>query len=117
MKRLLGAPSVWLCLVFLATALVGPWLVGSSPEAIDLAHAYELPSAQHWLGTADNGVDLLSALTHGARLAGIIGLSVASLAHCSARGFTSPRWRSMIAARSDSQRLPSFSTVAPPAHL
>lgn len=79
MKRLLGAPSVWLCLVFLATALVGPWLVGSSPEAIDLAHAYELPSAQHWLGTADNGVDLLSALTHGARLAGIIGLSVVGI--------------------------------------
>jgi peptide/nickel transport system permease protein len=78
-KRLLGAPSVWLCGLFFASALLGPWLVRTSPEAIDLAHAYELPSAVHWLGTADNGVDLLSALAHGARLAGVIALSVVGI--------------------------------------
>ena len=37
------------------------------PAAIDLDHQYEAPSAAHVLGTADNGVDLLSALLHGAR--------------------------------------------------
>ncbi len=76
MKRLLRAPSAWLCGVFFLVALLGPWLVDASPDAIDLAHAYELPSARHWLGTTDNGVDLASALVHGARLAASISVSV-----------------------------------------
>ena len=42
------------------------------PDAIDLAHAYEAPSAAHLLGTGDNGVDLLAALVHGARVAALI---------------------------------------------
>lgn len=79
MKRMLTAPSVWGCAAFFVVALCGPWLVGRSPDQIDLAHAYELPSARHLLGTADNGVDLLSALIHGARLAGIISVSVVGI--------------------------------------
>lgn len=79
MKRLSRAPSVWLCALFLLVAAVGPVLVPISPHAIDLAHAYELPSRAHWLGTTDNGVDLLSALVHGARLAAKVSLSVIAL--------------------------------------
>ncbi len=78
-KRLWRAPSVWVCLLFLAIAALGPPLVTRTPDAIDLAHAYELPSDVHWLGTADNGVDLASALVHGARLAALISLSVVGL--------------------------------------
>jgi peptide/nickel transport system permease protein len=70
---------VWLCGLFALAAMCGPWLVSSSPARIDLAHAYELPSAAHWLGTADNGVDLLSALLYGARLAGVIALWVVGI--------------------------------------
>jgi peptide/nickel transport system permease protein len=58
---------------------LGPALVSTSPLAIDLAHAYELPSALHPLGTTDNGVDLLSALVHGARLAAVISASVVGI--------------------------------------
>lgn len=79
MKRLLAVPSVWVCLLFLAVASVGPWLVATPPDAIDLPHAYELPSRMHPLGTADNGVDLASALVHGARLAALISLSVVGI--------------------------------------
>ena len=79
MKRVLAAPSVWVCVLFLLAAVVGPWLVTTPPDAIDLPHAYELPSSTHWLGTADNGVDLGSALVHGARLAAVISLSVVVL--------------------------------------
>jgi peptide/nickel transport system permease protein len=78
-KRLLRAPSAWVCLAFFAVGLVGPWIVADSPYEIDLAHAFELPSREHWLGTADNGVDLLSALVHGARLAAIISASVVGI--------------------------------------
>jgi peptide/nickel transport system permease protein len=62
-------------LVFLAMAVVGPWLAPYSPLHIDLAHEYELPSAKHWLGTTDNGVDVLSALLYGARLSGVVAVA------------------------------------------
>lgn len=78
-RGLLSAPSLWVCALFLLTALIGPLLVGARPEAIDLAHAYELPTRAHLLGTADNGVDLLSALVHGARLSAVISLSVVGI--------------------------------------
>lgn len=77
-RRLLRAPSAWVCGLFLLIALFGPLVVSTEPDALDLAHAYELPSRLHWLGTADNGVDLLSALVHGARLSAIISISVVS---------------------------------------
>jgi peptide/nickel transport system permease protein len=79
LRRLLAAPSAWVCLLFLAIAALGPPLVSTPPDAIDLPHAYELPSSHHLLGTADNGIDLLSALVHGARLAAVISLSVVTL--------------------------------------
>jgi peptide/nickel transport system permease protein len=65
--------------VFFVAAWAGPWVAPYAPAAMDLRHAYELPSRHHWLGTTDNGIDLLSALLHGARLAAVIGISVVSL--------------------------------------
>lgn len=82
MKRLLRAPSAWVCAAFFLVAIFGPYLVSTSPHDIDLAHAYEPPSRAHWLGTTDNGVDLLSALVHGARLAAVISVSVVSISLC-----------------------------------
>jgi peptide/nickel transport system permease protein len=41
---------------------------------IALAEQYQLPSTRHWLGTADNGADILSTLLYGARLAAIVAL-------------------------------------------
>lgn len=64
--------GVVVSLVFLALAVFGPWLAPYSPFQIDLAHEYALPSALHWLGTSDNGIDILSVLLHGARLAGVV---------------------------------------------
>jgi peptide/nickel transport system permease protein len=66
-------------IAFFALAFVGPWIAPYDPEAIDLAHQFELPSNAHWLGTGDNGVDMLSVLLHGARLAGVIAVTVVGL--------------------------------------
>jgi peptide/nickel transport system permease protein len=63
---------------FLLLAIAGPWLAPHSPLAIDLAHEFELPSARHWLGTGDNGVDILSVILHGARLAGVVAFCTVS---------------------------------------
>jgi peptide/nickel transport system permease protein len=67
--------GVSVVLLFLLLAVIGPWLAPYSPRAIDLDAQYTLPSMQHWLGTADNGADVLSVLLYGARLAGIVALS------------------------------------------
>tara|TARA_B100001750_G_scaffold246103_1_gene267451 strand:+ start:963 stop:1757 length:795 start_codon:yes stop_codon:yes gene_type:complete len=64
--------------LFALAALVGPWLA-ADPGALDLDHQFELPSAAHLLGTADNGVDLLSAMLLGARLAATVALVVVGL--------------------------------------
>lgn len=75
MKRLRRASvGVLIAATFFLMALVGPWIAPYAPRAIDLHHQYELPSARHWLGTGDNGVDLLSVLLHGARLAAEVAL-------------------------------------------
>jgi peptide/nickel transport system permease protein len=70
----LPPPGVCVVLVFGVLALLGPALAPYAPAAIDLRAEYTLPSALHWLGTADNGVDVLSVLLHGARLAGEVAL-------------------------------------------
>lgn len=79
MKRALDRMGSSMALAFFALALVGPWLAPRAPTAIDLRHAFELPSSAHWLGTGDNGVDIASVLLHGARLAGLVALGSVGL--------------------------------------
>jgi peptide/nickel transport system permease protein len=62
--------------LYVGAAVFGPGLAPYSPTAQDLDHILEGPSAEHWLGTDENGVDLLSALLHGARVALLISGAV-----------------------------------------
>ena len=76
------SPSAWigigLIALFLLSALVGPLVAPYSPTDQDLDHILAGPSAEHWLGTDENGVDVLSELLYGARLALLIsGIVVA----------------------------------------
>lgn len=76
------SPSAWigigLIALFLLTAIFGPLVAPFSPTDQDLDHILAGPSALHWLGTDENGVDVLSELLYGARLALIIsGIVVA----------------------------------------
>lgn len=74
MTRLWSLAGPLLCGLFLLLSLVGPQLAPYAPDAIDLDHIFALPSAAHPLGTADNGVDILSVLLHGARLSALIAV-------------------------------------------
>jgi peptide/nickel transport system permease protein len=74
-RALLGVPMVFL---FVSTALVGPSLAPYPIRSIDLAHELAPPSAAHPLGTGENGLDVLSVILHGARLAALV--SVATVA-------------------------------------
>ncbi len=61
---------------FLITAIAGPWVAPYSPTQKDLDAILLGVSQAHWLGTDANGVDLFSAMLHGARIALIISGSV-----------------------------------------
>ncbi len=56
-----------MALLFVA-AVVGPFVAPHSPVQPDLDRALAAPSLQAWLGTDENGIDLLSMLLHGLRL-------------------------------------------------
>jgi peptide/nickel transport system permease protein len=79
--RLAGRAQIGLPLVsvFALAALMGPWIAPFAPHAIDLAHDLEGPSRHHWLGTGDNGVDVLSVLLSGARLAASVSIATVAL--------------------------------------
>ncbi len=67
------------CALFLLFGLIGPWLAPEPAGQLNLGAQYALPSPSHWLGTATNGVDILSALLHGARTAAVIAVAVVAL--------------------------------------
>jgi len=87
MKRLLrtimrypsGSVALAFLLVFLAMALIGPWAAPYGPfETIydqdEMPVRLAGPSAQHWLGTTNHGVDVFSQLLWGARIALVVGV-------------------------------------------
>ena len=77
------SPSAWigmgLIALFLVTALVGPLVAPYSPTHQDLDRILAGPSGAHWLGTDENGVDVLSELLSGARMALLISGVVVAL--------------------------------------
>lgn len=71
--------GVVLVFFFFLIAFFGPYVAPYHPEHIDLDHEFATSSALHWLGTTDNGVDVLSVLLHGARLAAVVAVCVVVL--------------------------------------
>lgn len=72
--------------VLVITAIFAPWLAPYPLEQVDLVNELAPPGGAHWLGTDENGVDLLTQIIHGARLAAIVGLGTVSL--CASVGIT-----------------------------
>ena len=74
------SPSGWVGIILMSTflllAIIGPWLAPYSVDAQDLDHRFLGPSWQHWLGTDQHGIDTLSQVLHGTRLAAIISTTV-----------------------------------------
>jgi len=67
-------------LLLLALAAFAPWLAPYSPTVGELSARLMPPSATHWLGTDDQGRDILSRLIHGSRVTLYVVLLVAVLA-------------------------------------
>ncbi len=75
-----------LLLLLLVAAIGAPWLAPFPVDRYDLLDDLAAPSAQHWLGTDENGVDLLSLIVWGARVAAMVGLGTVGL--CASVGVT-----------------------------
>lgn len=76
-------PGLLLALAFvtlLAVAAVQPaWLVPGDPLEANARHAFQAPSAVHWLGTDENGRDVLTRLVHGVRPSLVMGLAATAI--------------------------------------
>lgn len=80
-KRL--SPSAWIGIVLMGTfvilAVIGPWIAPYSVVHQNLDERFLGPSAAHWLGTDQHGIDTLSQVLHGTRVAAMISASVVSI--------------------------------------
>ena len=61
--------------VVLLCAALGPFFAPYDRSDRDVSRQLESPSAEHWLGTGENGEDVLTEIVHGARVAVIVGLA------------------------------------------
>ncbi len=75
--RVGAALGLLLVALWLAIALLAPWLAPYPEGAHDLAAPMASASPAHRLGTTEDGTDVLSALIWGARVAAIVGLGTA----------------------------------------
>jgi peptide/nickel transport system permease protein len=60
-------------------ALIGPWIVPYPDHVaggIDLANKLQPPSAAHWFGTDEVGLDILTRVIIGARVSLLVGLAI-----------------------------------------
>lgn len=60
--------------LWIAVALLAPVLAPHGPWDIDLASELAGPSARHWLGAGENGIDVLTHVLYGARVSLIVSL-------------------------------------------
>lgn len=71
-----GLALAWITLGLILLAVTFPdWLSPTDPLAADARLAYHPPSPAFWLGSDENGRDVLSRLIHGARPSLYIGLA------------------------------------------
>ncbi len=72
----LAVAGLLLVALFLALALLAPWLAPYSPASIDLLHRLAPPTRAHLFGTDELGRDILSRIIYGARISLIVATSV-----------------------------------------
>jgi peptide/nickel transport system permease protein len=75
-RNVLAAAGVVMVAVFLALALLAPWLAPQNPSSLDLPARLQPPNAAHWFGTDELGRDIFSRVIHGARISMLVGGSV-----------------------------------------
>lgn len=65
--------------IFVIIAIVGPYLVSTSPSALSSA-TLRAPSGAHWLGTTQTGQDVFAQLIDSTRISMLVGFVAAAIA-------------------------------------
>jgi peptide/nickel transport system permease protein len=78
-ERPSAAVGLGLIVFFVIVSLIAPWV---SPYPTDVASGpvYAAPSAQHWFGTDDGGIDVFSLVLIGGRVSLIVGAAASAVA-------------------------------------
>lgn len=74
--------AVILLVLLVLMAVVGPYLVSFTPDAVDLDSLRQPPDKTHFLGTDSKGRDILSRIVSGARISLSVGIIAAALSLC-----------------------------------
>jgi peptide/nickel transport system permease protein len=74
-----GIVGTVILVAFAIVAIIGPWIAPQDPNATTSLseQILEGPSAEHWLGTDNDGRDVLSQLILGTRVSMLVGLAAA----------------------------------------
>jgi peptide/nickel transport system permease protein len=76
----LGMTGLFIIIVFILVASIGPVLVDYQPLAFgQVEDVLQPPSSQHWLGTDDMGRDVFAALIAGSQVSLIVGLMATAI--------------------------------------
>jgi peptide/nickel transport system permease protein len=81
LRRPVAVGGLVVIVLFVAAALMAPVIVPYDPIATSWTAIRKAPSAAHWMGTDENGRDVLSRVTYGARaslLAGVVSVAIAA---------------------------------------
>jgi peptide/nickel transport system permease protein len=79
-RRPAAVAGLGVVVLFVAVAAFGPWLVPYDPIATSWTAIRKAPSVAHWMGTDENGRDVLARVVTGARaslLAGVVAVAIA----------------------------------------
>ena len=80
-RRPIAVVGLAVIVVFALVALLAPWLAPFDPTATSWTAIRKAPSALHWMGTDENGRDVMARVMFGARasmLAGIVSVLIAA---------------------------------------
>lgn len=74
-KQKISIAAAVFVLIFVALAIIGPYIVPYSVTQADYNHVLEGPSKLHWFGTDTFGRDIFSRVIAGTRISFLVGLS------------------------------------------
>jgi peptide/nickel transport system permease protein len=84
-RRFLGRPAavigLFVVVVFILVAVLAPWIAPFDPTKTSWTLIRKAPSAAYWMGTDENGRDVMSRIIWGARasmLAGVVSVTIAA---------------------------------------
>jgi len=78
-ERPSAAVGLGLLVFFVLIAVISPWIAPYS-STVASGSVYAPPSAHHWLGTDDGGIDVLSLVLIGGRISLIVGAAATAVA-------------------------------------